>query len=59
MKKQIVNSFLVKLLCVVAVIVVLQSCTDKFEDYNTDKSVLMSVGTKELAGLMSNSQMSV
>ncbi len=58
MKNQIVKSYAVKFLGVVAVIFTLQSCTDKFEEYNTDKSVLMSVGTRELAGLMSNSQMS-
>ncbi len=29
------------------------SCTDKFDEFNTDKSQMMEVGTKELAGLFS------
>ncbi len=58
MKKYIINSFLVKVLWIVAVVVVLQSCTDKFEEYNTDNTTIMSLSTKELTGLLSNAQMS-
>lgn len=32
------------------------SCTDKFEEYNTDKSELMEVGPKQLSGLFSMAQ---
>ena len=56
MKKHIYNSFFLKVLCVVAVIISLHSCTDKFEEYNSDKSAMMSVGTKELSGLLSYAQ---
>ena len=31
------------------------SCTSKFDEYNTDKTQMMEVGTKELAGLFSQS----
>ena len=56
MKKHIYNSFFLKVLCIVAVIISLHSCTDKFEEYNSDKSAMMSVGTKELSGLLSYAQ---
>jgi len=58
MKKHIISGFFVRVLCIVAVIFSLHSCTDKFIEYNTDKTKLMSVGTKELAGLISSSQIS-
>lgn len=32
------------------------SCTDKFDEYNTDKVALMEVGTKELTQLFSNAE---
>ncbi len=56
MKKHIVNSLLAKVLCIVTFMSLICSCVDKFEQYNTDKTRLMSVGTKELAGLLSYSQ---
>jgi hypothetical protein len=39
-----------------ALVAVVPACTDKFEEYNTDKSQLMEVGTKELAAMFSRSQ---
>ncbi len=56
MKKQMINGFFVLVPVVIALIFSLPSCTDKFEEYNTDKTKLMEVGTKELAGLLSRAQ---
>lgn len=56
MKKYTINSSLVKVLFVMVLIFSLQSCTDNFEEYNTNKTKLMTTGTKELAGLFSRAQ---
>jgi hypothetical protein len=56
MKKHIINSLFVRVLCITAIISLLQGCTKNFEEYNTDKTQLMSVGTKELAGLFTTAQ---
>ncbi len=56
MKKQIMNGFLMNVLVIISFIFSLLSCTDNFEEYNTNKTKLMEVGTKELAGLLSRSQ---
>lgn len=37
-------------------LLLVNSCTDKFEEYNTNKAVLMEVGTKQLAQLFSNAE---
>jgi hypothetical protein len=56
MKENKINSAFRKGLWFVTLIFLLHpSCTDKFEEYNTDKTKLMSVGPKELSGLLSYS----
>ncbi len=54
MKKQITIRLFMKIFCTVALALSLDSCTDKFTEYNTNKAALMAVGPKELAGLFSN-----
>jgi hypothetical protein len=58
MMMKIINKINIRsyLLLLVLVLVLPYSCTDKFEEYNTDKSELMEVGPKQLAGLLSNAQ---
>ncbi len=53
--KYILSGLLMKIFVVMAVFFVIHSCTDKFNEYNTDKTKLMAVGPKELAGLFNRS----
>lgn len=57
MKKYIKSSQFVKVLSLVIGLIIVHSCTDNFTEYNTDKTQMMSVGEKQLAGLFSRSQM--
>lgn len=54
LKKNIKGLWFMRLFCTVAAVLSLHSCTDKYEEYNTNKSVMMEVGPKELAGLFSS-----
>lgn len=46
-----------KIICLLAFFLIMgtMSCTDNFNEYNTDKTQMMEVGAKELAGLFSQS----
>ncbi|HNW56618.1 MAG TPA: SusD/RagB family nutrient-binding outer membrane lipoprotein [Bacteroidales bacterium] len=56
MKRYKSNSVFMRFLFIVAAISSLISCTEKFDEYNVNKSKLMEVGPKELAGLFSTAQ---
>ncbi len=57
-EKNLLNRCIMKGFFSVTVILFLISCTDNFDEYNTDKSQMMAVGPKQLAGLFSRVQMS-
>lgn len=46
----------IKTIIVIVIIVLLSSCTDNFEKYNTDKTQLVELSTKELNSLFSRGQ---
>ncbi len=56
MKKDSIHRLLLKMFSTVILICSLYSCTDDFTEYNTDKTKMMAVGPKELAGLFSRTQ---
>lgn len=56
MKKNIFSHWVRKLICAVLLIVTVASCTDNFEEYNTDKTQMMAVGPKQLAAMFSRAQ---
>ena len=56
MKNKITNRLFVRMFYTIAAVMSMFSCTDRFTEYNTDKTQMMAVGPKELAGLFSNSQ---
>ncbi len=56
MKKQITIRLFMKIFCTIALALSLDSCTDKFTEFNTNKTAMMAVGPKELAGLFCNAQ---
>lgn len=53
MKKYIKHRILRKAVFTVVAVFALNACTDDFTEYNTDKTQMMAVGPKELAGLFS------
>jgi hypothetical protein len=56
MKKYItIRSFVMKFSLAIGMLFIF-SCTDNFTEYNTDKSQMMAVGPKQLAGLFSRAQ---
>ena len=56
-KKYITRWSFTKIFTLTLGILSLFCCTDKFDEYNTNKAALMAVGPKELAGLFSRTQM--
>ncbi len=56
MKKDMTKRMFVKTICTAALVCSIFSCTDDFTEYNTDKTQMMAVGPKELAGLFSRTQ---
>lgn len=56
MKRYIRTSSFRMIFALVIGILFLHSCTDEFTEYNTNKSQMMEVGPKQLAGLFSRSQ---
>lgn len=57
MKRYITNHLFIKVFSIVVLTMFMWSCTDEFEDYNTNKSKLMEISVKELTGLFSKAQM--
>ena len=56
MKKYITTYSFVMIFSLSIGMLFMHSCTDDFTEYNTDKSQMMEVGPKQLAGLFSRSQ---
>jgi hypothetical protein len=52
--KYILNILSVKFIWVLLIFLLVNSCTDEFEKYNTNKAVLMEVGPKQLSQLFSS-----
>jgi hypothetical protein len=55
-KIKIINRWLVILSCAIIPFVAVHSCTDNFEEFNTDKTQMMAVGPKQLAAMFSRVQ---
>ncbi len=58
MKNKITNRLFIRLFYTITAVMSLFSCTDNFMQYNTNKTQMMAVGPKELAGLFTNAQYS-